>query len=181
MRASSLIPLVLLVMASGCGSGPEETGHASTVPKRDLTLERSPAPAVDVVSPLEVPRPRSEQVKVHRPRRAPRPAPAPSRQPAPPDAAPVAEPAAAPATAPAVAPASHRAAVAAPADPRALEPGQTVRVIPASSGPSVASDPAMGPPSRAGRAIMLGGGHGGTCQPRGAMRALTPGFRRIPR
>lgn len=172
MRASSLIPLALLVVASGCGSGPEETGRASTVPTRNLTLERSPAPAVEVASPLEVPRPQPEQPRVHRPRRSPRPVSAPARQPAPPDAAPVTEAAAAPTVAPAVAPAARRVAKAAPADPRVLEPGQTVTVIPASSGPSVGSDPAEAPPSRAGRAIMIGGGHGGTCQPRGAMRLI---------
>lgn len=168
MRASPLVPLVALIVASGCGSAPEETGRASTVPTRDLTLERSPAPAVEVASPLEAPRPQPEQPKVHRPRRTPRPTLAPSHHSAPPDAAPVVEPA-------------RRAVAPAPADPRALEPGQTVTIIPASSGPSVGSDPAEAPPSRAGRAIMIGGGHGGTCQPRGAMRLLTPAFRPIPR
>lgn len=180
MRASPLVPLVALIVASGCGSGREETGRASTVPTRDLTLERSPAPAVEVASPLEVPRSQPEEPRSHRPRRTPRPTLAPSRHSEPPDAAPVVEAAAAPAVAPAPAPAARRAVVPAPADPRALEPGQTVTIIPASSGPSVGSDPADAPPSRAGRAIMIGGGHGGTCQPRGAMRLLTPSFRPFP-
>ena len=179
MRASFLIPLTLLVAASGCGSAPEETGRAPTVPARDLTLERSPLPAVQVASPLEVPRPQPEQAKVHR--RSPRRVAAPARQPAPPDAAPVTDAAAAPPVARAAAPAARRVATDAPADPRALEPGQTVTVIPASSGPSVGSDPADAPPSRAGRAIMLGGGHGGNCQPHGAMRLLAPAFRPSPR
>jgi hypothetical protein len=168
MRASSLIPLVVLIAANGCGSAPEETGRASTVPARDLTLEPSPSAAVEVASPLEAPRPQPEQPRMHRPRRAPRPALAPDRRPWPPEAVPAAEVVAAPAPA-APAPAPHPAAPTVAADPRALAPGQTVRVIPASSGPSVGSDPAEAPPSRAGRAIMMGG-HGGSCRPRGAMR-----------
>jgi len=167
MRAPSLIPLAVLMLGSGCGRGPEETGRAPSVPARDLTLERSPAPAVQVASPLEAPRPHPERPRVQRPRRTARPAPAPVPPPAPPDAAPVA--AAASAAAPtSAAHSSETEAVA--ADPHTLQPGQTVTVIPASSGPSVGSDPADAPPSRAGRAILIGRGHGGTCQPRGAMQ-----------
>jgi translation initiation factor IF-2 len=169
MRASSLIPLVVLIAAIGCGSAPEETGRASRVPARDLTLEPSPTAAVEVASPLEAPRPRPDQPRMHRPRRSPPSAPASDRRPAPPEAAPVAEIVTAPVAARTPAPAPRPVAHTAAADPRALAPGQTVTVIPASSGPSVGSDPAEAPPSRAGRAIMVGG-HGGTCQPRGAMR-----------
>jgi hypothetical protein len=173
MRASSLVPLALvLAVAGGCHSGPEESGQAPRVPARDLTLQQNAAPALEVVSPVEVPRPRPERPTVHRPRRSPPAAPAPSPRAAPPDAAPVAEAVAAPAPAPA--PAPTPAVDAGPADPRALDPGETVTVIPASSGPSVGSDPAEAPPSRAGRAILIGRGHGGTCQPRGAMRGLAP-------
>ena len=167
MRASSLVPLAILAVASGCGSGQEETGRAS-VPTRDLTLQRVPTPAVEVVSPVEVPRPQPERIKVQRPHRRSPPEPAPSTRAAPPEAAPVTQAVVTPARALAAAPAP-RPAPAAAADPRVLEPGQTVTVIPASSGPSVGSDPADAPPSRAGRAIMVGG-HGGTCQPRGALR-----------
>jgi hypothetical protein len=174
MRASSLIPLAFVVLAGGCGSGPEETGRSAAVPARDLTLQQAPAPAIQVASPVEAPRPRPERPTVHRPRRSPRPSPAPSPQSAPPDASPVAEAVAAPAAAPAPAPASRPAVDAAPAKARALEPGETVTIIPASSGPSVGSDPADAPPSRAGRAILIGRGHGGTCQPRGAMRGVAP-------
>jgi hypothetical protein len=168
MRALSLLPLAIVVVASGCGSGPEETGHAPGVPTRDLTLQRVPAPDVEVVSAVEVPRPQPERIRMHRPHRTSPPALAPSTRSAPPDASPVAEEVAAPARA--VVPASApRPAPEAAADPRVLEPGHTVTVIPVSSGPSVGSDPAEAPPSRAGRAIMMGG-HGGTCQPRGALR-----------
>jgi hypothetical protein len=172
MRPSSLTPLLALLIAGGCGPAPEETGRASTVPTRDLTLERAPAPAVAVASPLEVSR-RPEQPKAHRPRRASPPAkgPAPASRPAPPDAAPVAVPAPVPAVAATPAPAKPALAEAS-ADPRVLEPGQTVTVIPASNGPSVGSDPAAAPPSRAGRAIMIGRGQGGTCQPHGALRGV---------
>src|SRR5690242_9675470 len=89
MRASSLIPLAILAVASGCSSGPEETGRAPAVPTRDLTLQRVPAPAVEVVSPVEAPRPQPARIRVHQPRRTSRPASAPKS--APPDAPPVAE------------------------------------------------------------------------------------------
>ena len=167
MRSLFLIPLTALALVSGCGRGPEETGRASTAPPRDLTLERSPAPALQVASPLEAPRPRPERPRVQRPRRTPRPAPVPAPLPMPPAAAPEAE-AAAPAPAPAAAPGQPSAVAA--ADPHALAPGQTVTIVPVNSGPSVGSDPAEAPPSRAGRAILIGRGHGGSCQPRGAMR-----------
>jgi hypothetical protein len=180
MRALPLIPFLLLVVANGCGPAPEESGRVSKVPVRDLTLERSPAPAVQVASPLEVASARPEQPRAHRPRHAPRPAPAPSRESAPPHAAPAAEPVAAPPSpAPAAAPA--RAQAVAAADPHALAPGRTVTVIPASSGPSVGSDPAEAPPSRAGRAILSGRGHGGTCQPHGAMQMAPRSLPRFPR
>jgi hypothetical protein len=165
MRSLSLIPLTALVLVSGCGRGPEENGRASTAPPRDLTLERSPAPAVQVASPLEAPRPRPERPRLQRPRRTPRPVPAPATQPEPPVAAPAAEAAAAPAP---VAPPQPSAVAA--ADPHALAPGQTVTIVPVNSGPSVGSDPVDAPPSRAGRAILIGRGHGGICQPRGALR-----------
>jgi hypothetical protein len=179
MRALPLVPLLVLAVAGGCGPAPEESGRISRVPARDLTLERSPAPAVQVASPLEVSSARPEQPRTHRPRRAPRAAPAPSPVPAPADAAPVAQPVATPAPAPAAAPA--RAEAEAAADPHALAPGRTVTVIPASSGPSVGSDPAESPPSRAGRAILVGRGHGGTCQPRGAMRTTAGALPVFPR
>jgi hypothetical protein len=168
MRSLSLIPIAALVLAGGCGRGPEETGRAPAAPSRNLTLERSPAPTVQVASPLEAPRPRPERPRVQRPRRTARPEPAPAPQPVPPVAAPVAEAAAAPLTAPAAA--APRPSADAAADPHALAPGQTVTIVPVNSGPSVGSDPAEAPPSRAGRAILIGRGHGGTCQPRGAMR-----------
>jgi hypothetical protein len=166
MRSLSLIPITALVLAGGCGRGPEETGRAPAVPSRNLTLERSPAPAVLVASPLEAPRPRPERPRVQRSRRTARPEPARAPQPVP-VAAPAAE-AAAPATDPAAA--APRPSADAAADRHALAPGQTVTIVPVNSGPSVGSDPAEAPPSRAGRAILIGRGHGGTCQPRGAMR-----------
>jgi hypothetical protein len=181
MRSTTLLPLALLLAVGACSQGPEESGRASTVPTRDLTLERSPAPPAEVASPLELAYPRPEQPRVHRPRRERRAAPAPSPHVPPPDAAPVAHPAPVPAIAPAT-PAVYRSSTrAAAADPRALAPGQTVTVIPASSGPSVGSDPVEAAPSRAGRAILIGRGHGGTCQPRGARRATAPASSRISR
>ena len=53
MRASFLIPLAFVVVTAGCGSEPEESGHASTVPQRDLTLQPAPGPDMAVASRLE--------------------------------------------------------------------------------------------------------------------------------
>ncbi len=169
MRAPSFIPLAFVVVVAGCGSGPEESGRASGVPHRDLTLQQTPAPDVAVASALELPQPRPERLRVPRPQRSPHSALAPSRQHAPPDAAPTAEAAAATAVAPAPAPSAAAPIVDEAADPHALAPGRTITVIPASSGPSMGSDRGDNEmPSRAGRAIMMAGGHGDTCRGHGA-------------
>jgi len=171
MRALFPVPLAFVVVVAGCGSAPEESGRASGVPHRDLTLQEAPAPDMAVASAVELPQPRPERPTIHRPQRSPHSALAPSRTQASPDAAPTAEAVAVPAVAPAP------ASVAAPpivdeaaADPHSLAPGRTITIIPASSGPSMGSDRGENDmPSRAGRAIiMMGGGHGDTCRGHGA-------------
>jgi hypothetical protein len=81
----------------------------------------------------------------------------------------VAEAVAVPAVAPAPAPAAGPPIVDEAADPHALAPGRTITIIPVSSGPSMGSDRGDDQmPSRAGRAILMAGGHGDTCRGHGA-------------
>jgi hypothetical protein len=167
MRALSLVPLAFVVVVAGCGSEPEQSGRASGVPHRDLTLQEAPAPDVTVVSGVELPQPRPERPRVLRPQRSPQSALGPSRTHTA-EAAPTAEAVAVSAVAPAPAPAAAPPIVDEAADPHALAPGRTVTIIPASSGPSMGSDRGVDEmPSRAGRAIMMAGGHGDTCRPHG--------------
>ena len=170
MRALSLIPLAMVVVVAGCGSEPAESGRASGVPQRDLTLQQAPAPEMAVASALEAPRPRPERPMIHRPRRSPDQALAPARDPSSPEAAPNAESVAVPTVAPAPAQAAAPPIVDEAVDPHALAPGKTVTIVPVSSGPSTGSGhDADEMPSRAGRAIiMMGGGHGDTCRGHGA-------------
>jgi hypothetical protein len=168
MRALSLVPLAFVVVVAGCGSEPEQSGRASGVPHRDLTLQEAPAPDVAVASGVELPQPRPERPRILRPQRSPQSALGPSQKHTPPEAAPASEAVAVPAVAPAPAPAAAPPIVDEAADPHALAPGRTVTIIPASSGPSMGSDRGMDEmPSRAGRAIMMAGGHGDTCRPHG--------------
>lgn len=170
MRALSLIPLAMVVVVAGCGSEPAESGRASGVPQRDLTLQQAPAPEMAVASALEAPRPRPERPMIHRPRRSPDQALAPARDPGSREAAPNAESVAVPTVAPAPAQAAAPPIVDEAVDPHALAPGKTVTIVPVSSGPSTGSGhDADEMPSRAGRAIiMMGGGHGDTCRGHGA-------------
>src|SRR5262245_62953796 len=101
MRALSLVPLPFVVVVAGRGSEPEQSGRASGVPHRDLTLQEAPAPDVAVASAVELPQPRPERPRVLRPQRSPQSALGPSRKHTPPVAAPTAEAVAVPAVAPA--------------------------------------------------------------------------------
>ena len=170
MRALSHVPLAIVIVVAGCGSEPAASGHASGVPRRDLTLQQAPAPDMAVASALEAPRPRPERPMIHRPRRSPDQALAPARNPASTEAAPTTEAVAVPTVAPAPGQAAAPPLVDEAVDPHALAPGKTITIVPVSSGPTTGSgraDDEM--PSRAGRAIiMMGGGHGDTCRGHGA-------------
>jgi len=176
MRTMLLLPLALAasVAASGCRTASDRAEQtAFGVPKRDLTLQQAENPGVEVASPVELGRSTAPPSMTHRLPRARRPRPAPRPQ--------AAEAGAASATlAPAPAAAETHAHVAPVAtaeaseapDPHALAPGQTVTVIPVSTGSS--SAPSSGPdwtderPSGAGRGTVIhAGGHGGGCRPRG--------------
>ena len=181
MRIVMLLPLALAALAAGgCRTASEGTEQAALdVPQRDLTLQQTPAPEVEIASPVELARVPAERPTTHRPRRALRPAPA--RHPE------VSAPEVAPATitaAPALTqPPATALASSAPeeADPHALAPGQSVTILPASSGPTTPADWTDElPPGRERGIQMGGGGHGGRCKPRGTGmpgRGLPAAFR----
>jgi hypothetical protein len=167
MRTMLLLPLALAAAAAGCGTSSEGTEQAAfSVPRRDLTLREAVAPAVEVVSPVELAR--SQRPTAHRPQLARRPAQASRSRAADAGAAPVAPGALTLTDAKRAPPATD--AAAGPADPHALAPGQTVTVIPASSGTSTPRDWTDQRPSDQGRGVTVGTGrHGGGCEPRGGM------------
>jgi hypothetical protein len=180
MRIVMLLPLALAaVAAGGCRTASEGTEQAALgVPQRDLTLQQTAAPEVEIASPVELARAPSERPST-RPRRAHRPAPARHSEPNLPEVAPARlTPTPAPAQ-----PVATALAASAPeaADPHALAPGQSVTIIPASSGPTTPADWTDQRPSGRERGVQVGaGGHGGRCRPRGAGmpgRGLPAAFR----
>jgi hypothetical protein len=183
MRIVMLLPLALAAAAAGgCRTASEGTEQAALgVPQRDLTLQQTPAPEVEIASPVELARVPAERPTTHRPRRALRPAPARHPEATAPEVAPATL---APAPAPAQ-PAATALAASAPeeADPHALAPGQSVTIIPASSGPTTPADWTDELPSGRERGVEMGGrggGHGGRCKPRGTGmpgRGLPAAFR----
>lgn len=168
MRIALLLPLALAAAAVGCGTtsgGRQETAYR--VPARDLTLQEPDVPGSEVASPVELARTPVHQA-AHRARRARRSDPQPRHETAGAGESPAA---ATPAPTPAALEAAPVATAASePADPHALAPGQTVTIIPASSGgPTSDAAPAEQPRPGGGRGVvtMHPGGHGGGCEPRG--------------
>jgi hypothetical protein len=180
MRIVMLLPLALAaVAAGGCRTASEGTEQAALgVPQRDLTLQQTAAPEVEIASPVELARAPTERPTTERPRRAHRPAPAHPEATAPEVAPATLTPTPAPAQ-----PAATALAASAPeaADPHALAPGQSVTIIPASSGPTTLTDWTDQRPSGRERGVKVGaGGHGGRCKPRGTGmpgRGLPAAFR----
>jgi hypothetical protein len=172
MRSVVLIPLTLMVtVALGCGS--EEREQASTsVSERDLTRQ-APAPEVEIASPVELQQLRTQ----HRTVRSSRPVKAPRRRTV--EAKLVAR---AGATAPAVVlpaaePVAQPTTTADLGSDRELLPGKTITLIPASSGPSTASEPTDELPTVRGGTIGIVGG--GRCPPRRPGRGI--GIAGVPR
>ena len=182
MRSLLLISLAIAAVgAAGCRAPAPDPGTATfRVPERDLTLQQAAAPRVEVASPVELARPvpvaRPTVAHARQARRAARVAAA-----AAPAPSPVIEDVV-------VTPPNTEAAVPAsvasyePPDPHALAPGQTVTVLPASSGagatPSSTSDwPADAPRDEPRGVTSRGGGHGGSCGGRGGHPGGGPGFR----
>ena len=179
MRIVMLLPLALAaVAAGGCRTASEGTEQAALgVPRRDLTLQQAAAPEVEIASPVELARVPRERPTTQRPRRAHRPTPARHSDASLLEVAPARlTPPAAPAQPPATAASAPEAA-----DPHALAPGQSVTIIPASSGPATPGDWTDQPPSGRERGVEVGaGGHGGRCRPRGSGmpgRGLPAAFR----
>ena len=176
MRIGMLLPLALAaVAAGGCRTASEGTEQAALgVPKRDLTLQQTPAAGVEVASAVELARAPAQRPTTHRPQRARQPAPVPRPEAASPGVAPAA-----------LAPAPVRVALAASApeaaDPHALAPGQSVTIVPASTGSTTPEDWTDQRPSGRERGVEVGaGGHGGRCKPRGTGmpgRGLPAAFR----
>lgn len=175
MRNAALLRFVALAMVvAGCSS-PAEQPATRSIPKRDLTLVRQ-APPIETASTVEIARPRVQQrtTPVHR---KPRPAPVSPARFLEPKVEPVTLPLRVDAPA-ALDPVTEPAA-AEPANERELQPGKTVTVIPASSGPSVETDGFDGLPPARGRTLI---GGEGTCRgrgrgPRGIGGTPLPAFR----
>lgn len=128
LTAASVLTLGLL---AGCSGAPPAGDGSADALARDLKLANAPAPEVEVASRVELGLPEPPAPPVRRPRPTPKPAPAPALEPVA-ELEPVPEPAAVPAPA---AVAVAEAPAPAPTG-RELAPGQTVTVLPASSGPS---------------------------------------------
>jgi hypothetical protein len=185
MRAASILPLAFTAaVMAGCAAEPHQTSNQETAsravegtgfPDRDLTLQTSAAPAVEVASPVELSRPRPEPARHRRlsPKPAPAPQPAPEASPAAQSAVPV----------PSVAVAEVLAEPAPVEDVavgvgRELAPGKTVTVIPASSGPSSPQEDPSWAPAGPGRGMIIEGGGGrDRCRPRGGVRGIGIGGR----
>ena len=171
MRIVMLLPLALAaVAAGGCRTASEGTEQAAlSVPQRDLTLQQTPAPEVEVASAVELARVPTQRPAAQHTRRVHRPAPKPHPEASAPEDAPAAlTPAPAPVQ---LAPAAFAASEPEAADPHALAPGQSVTIIPASTGSATPEDWTDQRPSGRERGVDIGGGgHGGRCKPRGTGR-----------
>ena len=160
---------VLAVGIMACGTTPVDRGTATAAIKRDITLQNSATEELQVASPVELGRAQPKHITPHR-KPTPKPAPAPTTRETAPLAAPAPELVSAPAPV-----AVAEAPIPAPAPSgRELAPGQTVQLIPASSGPSNAGPETTYVPTD-GRGFKAGGGHCPTPPRRG--RPIGVGYR----
>ena len=173
--------LTLGLATAGCSGGSgagEESAAATAGLERDLTLSVAAAPALEVASPVELGRPEPPASRpTPRRRSAPKPAPAPAEAPPEPDAAPTPEPVAVPVSL-ASTDLPDAAAEAPMGAGRELLPGQTVTMIPASSGPSNGGDD-IGLPAEPGRGMFKGGAGNCPHPPRG-VGGRPVGISRLP-
>lgn len=174
MRSAGwLTGLVVLGGLSGCGSDRRVESAQVRPPVRDLTQPAEPA-AVTVASPVELGRARPRSSGAHPNRVSHKPTLVRKVPPAP-LASPTPEPVitAIPAV---MKPISGPVAPAAEAERgigHELAPGETITIIPASSGASTDAGEGIVDGERpAGGGIFIGGGHGGTCRPRGGVRGF---------
>ena len=168
-----------LIMACGgdARTGAEETATAKASLQRNLTLGTPTAPpVVEVASAVELGRPEAPRKATPRRRSVPRPAPAPPEPEATPAPEPVAvvQPVAVAALDPTVAPAP------APRNDRELAPGETVTLIPVSTGPAGGAGGEIGLPAEAGRGMFKGGAGNCPHPPRGIGGGRPVGIARFP-
>jgi hypothetical protein len=131
MRTRFLLGLTVVVAAGASGCREQAQEETAIALKRDLTLA-APAPNLDIVSPVELQRPQARATQGRAVRRH-----VSARKSTTVDLQAI-SPAAA--IQPLLLPA---AAAPEPATGRELPPGKTVTLIPASSGPSTATDPGV--------------------------------------
>lgn len=204
MRAAFLLPLALISgLVAGCRTesprvaDEEVTAAADSMVGRDLTLQTSAAPALEVASPVELTRQESAPAPDSKPMHPTEPVTPPTAESPEEPGAPAMLRAAASTEARAgrtpvnrapleravearevAEPAAAEPAAQEPATPglpagagRELAPGKTVTVIPAASGPSIEADEDDSwLPSEHPRGII--GAGGGTCRPRGGVRGV---------
>jgi hypothetical protein len=179
LRLTAALSAGLLV---GCGAGSSPRGEESAARAsldRDLTLRTSAPEAIAVASPVELGRPEPPKQPVTRRRSTPRPAPAPSKAPPRPEASPSPEAVAVPepvAVAALEAPATVEAVPA--RNDRELAPGETITVIPVSTGPSNGGSD-IGLPAEPGRGLFKGGAGNCPHPPRG-IGGRPVGIARLP-
>jgi hypothetical protein len=170
-----------LVAACGPGAAPsaEETATRASL-QRDLTLGGSAPRVVEVASAVELGRPEAPRTSTPRRRSVPKPAPAPSDAPPKPEAAPAPEPVAVPQPVAVAALEVPSAAEPMPsANDRELAPGETITVIPASTGPSSGGGGEIGLPAEPGRGMWKGGAGNCPHPPRG-VSGRPIGISRLP-
>ena len=131
MRTRFLLSLTIVVAAGTLGCSEQAQEETATALQRDLTLA-APAPNVEVASPVELerPQPRATRTRAVRRHVSARKSPTIDLEPIRPAV---------------IIDASVRPTETAPepATGRELPPGKTVTLIPASSGPSTATDPGV--------------------------------------
>jgi outer membrane biosynthesis protein TonB len=150
-KGLALTTVLSAALLAGCGGEELDRVAPADAFARDIKLSGAPAQPVEVVSPVELGRPEPPRQPVQRPQPTPRPAPAPK-----PETDPAPEMAPAPELVAVPAPAAV-AEVPAPAPSgRELAPGQTVTVLPASTGPSTGATDLDFPE---GQGLKAGGGH----------------------
>jgi hypothetical protein len=170
---------VSLGLVAGCspGSAPatDETAARSSL-ERDLTLGGSAAPVMEVASAVELGRPEAPRAATPRRRSVPKPAPAPSLAPPQPEAAPTPEPVAVPE--PVSVAILEVPSVSAPSNDRELAPGETITLIPASTGTASGGGGDIGLPPEPGRGMWKGGAGNCPHPPRDGGRPV--GISRLP-
>jgi hypothetical protein len=169
---SALGLVALSVGLLACGTPPVDRSASTAALKRDITLQGTATPQVEVASAVELGRPEPRTRTSPRRNPSPKPALAPTQREAAPEAAPTPE------LVVARAPVAVAEAPTPAPDPsgRELAPGQTVQVLPASAGTSSAGPADIYLPADAGQGIKSGGGHCPTPPRRGRPIGIV-GFR----